>query len=97
MREDSYPRFYASQMFPLLTSYSTMFHSLNLFGLFFVTLPIILVHAQNSNLWPAAYPLAVRSPYLQAWESSMNGTQTMTNWPMLWSNAVCIRDFACSL
>ena len=68
-----------------------MIPSLDLISLIFVTLSIVLVNAQNSELWPAAYPLAVRSPYLQAWESSMNGSHPTTNWPTFWSNQVCTR------
>lgn len=61
------------------------------FSLIFLILPAVFVHAQNTDLWPAAYPLAVRSPYLQAWESSMNGSQPIFSWPVFWSGEVCAR------
>lgn len=63
------------------------------FGFMFlvlVTLSGIPVYAQNSDLWPAAYPLAVRSPYLQAWVSTMNGSHPTVDWPTFWeSEDVC--------
>ncbi|KAJ7585364.1 hypothetical protein C8J56DRAFT_788320 [Mycena floridula] len=50
-----------------------------------------LVQAQFSaarDFWPAAYPLAVRSPYLNTWAASLNGTTNLvTDWPRQWDLA----------
>lgn len=69
-----------------------MFLSFDLISLILLTVPSILVYAQNNDLWPAAYPLAVRSPYLQAWEPSTSGSPTMFVWPSFWvPSHVCIQ------
>ena len=42
-----------------------------------------LVWAQSFS--PAAYPLAVRSPYFSPWLSATNGTSITNAWPRFWS------------
>ncbi len=42
------------------------------------------VIAQGS-LWPAALPLAVRSPYLNSYFNSVAGAALPNQWPTLWS------------
>lgn len=49
-----------------------------------------LVHAQNP-FSPATLPLAVRSPYLSAWESSLTTDQAPLNqWPVTWPASVSL-------
>lgn len=65
-----------------------------------LALPLVsvVVHAQTNILTPAAYPLAVRSPYLQAWESSMKGTHPNVDWPLFWEgkNVCDPHDIRCA-
>ncbi|ESK96787.1 glutaminase [Moniliophthora roreri MCA 2997] len=49
----------------------------------------LLVNSQftsTRNFYPAAYPLAVRSPYLNAWALTQNGTTSLNIWPMHWDD-----------
>ncbi|KAJ7585369.1 hypothetical protein C8J56DRAFT_828575 [Mycena floridula] len=49
-----------------------------------------MVDAQFSaarNFWPASYPLAVRSPYLNTWITGLAGTSNLVNWATHWDLA----------
>ena len=77
-----------------------MVPSFGLISSIILVLLVALVHAQNDDLWPAAYPLAVRSPYLQAWQTSINGSQPLSSqWPSFWTSpnqvGTCLTYFEC--
>ncbi|KAJ7599409.1 hypothetical protein C8J56DRAFT_769937 [Mycena floridula] len=58
--------------------------------LFILALGASLVEAQFSaarDFWPASYPLAVRSPYLNTWITGQNLTSNLVNWPTQWDLA----------
>ena len=61
----------------------------------------VLVHSQatsSQTFWPAAVPLAVRSPYLNAWMATLNGTAPLNLWPTFWnSDHVGALVFSCTL
>ncbi|KAH9951525.1 hypothetical protein B0H21DRAFT_179419 [Amylocystis lapponica] len=60
-----------------------------LFIFFFVFIALLGVQSQNTpsqTFWPAALPLAVRSPYLSAWLFTTNGSQSTNTWPTFWNN-----------
>jgi len=61
----------------------------------------VLVHSQatsSQTFWPAAVPLAVRSPYLNAWMATLNGTAPLNIWPTFWtSDHVGALVFSCTL
>ncbi|KZT10711.1 uncharacterized protein LAESUDRAFT_643898 [Laetiporus sulphureus 93-53] len=40
------------------------------------------------TFWPAAVPLAVRSPYFSAWQATTNGTNVTNEWPTFWDNNI---------
>lgn len=67
-----------------------------------VSLLLALVRAQSTStqtaFQPAAVPLALRSPYLSAWQNTTNGANVAVEWPQFWNDAeVCSfyagRDF----
>ncbi|KAJ3795106.1 hypothetical protein GGU11DRAFT_793416 [Lentinula aff. detonsa] len=47
---------------------------------------VLLVHCQS--IQPAAIPLAVRSPYLQAYLAHNNGATVPNSWPVFWTNHI---------
>jgi hypothetical protein len=51
----------------------------------------------SQNFWPSMVPLAVRSPYLNAWMSTPNGTTPLNSWPILWNGIVVISSFSCTI
>ncbi|EMD37588.1 hypothetical protein CERSUDRAFT_114227 [Gelatoporia subvermispora B] len=61
-----------------------------LFWLVFLFLPIALpaVLSQstltNQSLWPAALPLAVRSPYFSCWLPTAQNENPLRQWPQFW-------------
>jgi hypothetical protein len=49
----------------------------------------VLVQCQSTSsqtFWPAAVPLAVRSPYLNTWVATLNGTTPLDIWPNFWND-----------
>ena len=60
----------------------------------FPLLPLILavlVRAQGpiQTLFPAAIPLAIRSPYLSAWQNTTIGSSPLGSaWPLFWTESV---------
>ena len=50
---------------------------------YFLTILVFLSHygRAQQTLFPAAIPLAVRSPYLSCWDQTANGTTLGTLWP----------------
>ena len=45
------------------------------------------VHAEP-GFSPAAVPLAIRSPYLNSWFNTQNGSDTSNSWPAFWNGNV---------
>ena len=48
----------------------------------------VMVQCQSTfsqTFWPAAVPLAVRSPYLNTWVATLNGTTPLDVWPNSWN------------
>ena len=62
-----------------------------LFLIFWVlwNMSLLQVHAAQS-FWPAAVPLAVRSPYLNSWADTQNGSDTSNSWPAFWDGNVSL-------
>ncbi|CCM05724.1 uncharacterized protein FIBRA_07956 [Fibroporia radiculosa] len=48
----------------------------------------VLAYGSTSlqTFWPAAVPLAVRSPYLSAWQSTTKGINVTSEWSRFWPN-----------
>ncbi|KZT10663.1 uncharacterized protein LAESUDRAFT_343786 [Laetiporus sulphureus 93-53] len=56
-------------------------------SLFLLLFSLIVAHEcalSAETFWPAAVPLAVRSPYFSAWQSTTNGTDVTDEWPTFW-------------
>ena len=67
---------------------SIMSAFLSILSFIFFVSPVGFVQAQHNDFWAAAYPLAVRSPYLQCWQTTTNGTQPLSfQWPAFWTIA----------
>ncbi|PCH42735.1 hypothetical protein WOLCODRAFT_152776 [Wolfiporia cocos MD-104 SS10] len=57
------------------------------FVLFVLVSPILSQNVAPQTFWPAALPLAVRTPYLNAWQPTDNGTTPLDIWPYFWNYA----------
>jgi hypothetical protein len=54
-------------------------------GLLFILFFLFSYGRAQQTLFPAAIPLAVRSPYLSCWDQTTNGTAFGTLWPTIYN------------
>ena len=67
-----------------------------LWPLLFIPCFLPLVYAQGPirTLYPTAFPLAVKTPYLSTWYEAFVGSNPLSNvWPQFWTLAVSIMLF----
>ncbi|KAJ7596532.1 hypothetical protein C8J56DRAFT_917682 [Mycena floridula] len=55
-------------------------------SIFVVLLTLGLVNAAQT-FWPAAIPLAVRSPYFNSWLDTRSGNAVQNQWPQFWTDS----------
>ena len=60
-----------------------------------LSLSIVFLLVQSQSIQPPAIPLAVRSPYLQAYLGHNTGAAVPNSWPVFWTNHVrCVTLYA---
>ncbi|THV03669.1 hypothetical protein K435DRAFT_650779 [Dendrothele bispora CBS 962.96] len=73
------------------TFFKPLLSRILLIGFFFLTFQS-LVQTQftsDQNFLPLSYPLAIRSPYLNAWQSIPTGITSLTHdWPIHWNDQI---------
>ena len=74
-----------------------MFRSEFLFFLIFIGLfSVGCAQGPVQTLFPAAVPLAVKTPYLNTWYQSVNGSGPLSNsWSVSWSMSVSLFLMGC--
>lgn len=57
-----------------------LLHLFTIFSFLFV----LASGSTSQDFWPAALPLAVRSPYFSAWQGATAGSSVVSEWPSFW-------------